>query len=435
MSFSFEGVCAQPVTAPAATTGGFSFQDVPLFEPNSSSFSFGTSNPFSFAPVAYSRHHRCRTVVSICRSEQGCSNETIQRVLPLEHIVYNDELFISKPDRMYECSICLNTLRNATICTSCGNSFCHKCIVDCITRLHKCSVCGCKLKSTTEGIVPNRTTRGVIENYEVKCFSTQKSHQSGVGAFYGTFAVGLPHNNGKTNSGVPPLPPAPPTISSAPDGKSLPTSPPIISMAEADTPLSSSSSLPSSSLPAVSSSLPSSPLPAASSSLPSSSLPAEMCTEMCNWTGLLRDAESHYRLDCHFALVHCTFEGCSYISPRKDAYAHLSQCPFRRSSCRWCKKGPCFFRLHIVHVSTHIFTYHVHDYTRTPLLIDYRNLDLSSCRYTTSTEFVFHLVSSHESLLCDQRMVECPNGCCNELSGDPSSIYLFILVLPNLLTF
>ena len=243
---------------------------------------------------------------------------------PLEHLVYNDELFISKPDRIYECSICLNTLRNATICTSCGNSFCHKCIVDCITRLHKCSVCGCKLKSITEGIVPNRTTRSVIENYEVKCFSTQKSHQSGGDTFYGTFAVGLPPPiKGKTNSGVPPLP-------------TLPTSAPANIMAEAGIPSSSSSS---------------------SSSLPSSSLPAEMCTEMCNWTGLLRDAESHYRLDCHFALVHCTFEGCSYISPRKDVHthcpfegcsytsaptdanAHLSECLFRKSACQWCNNG------------------------------------------------------------------------------------------------
>ena len=366
MAFSFGK--SQPAPAAPAMSGGFNFGNAPMFVPpptttgSSAGFSFGTnsSQTQTVPPAPFSFSCSSPTFTFGAGFQQPKAS-TVADFDPLEHIVYNDELFISKPDRMYECSICLNTLRNATICTSCGNSFCHKCIVDCITRLHKCSVCGCELKSTTEGVVPNRTTRGVIENYMVKCFSTQKSHQSGGGAFYGTFAVGLPppikedDKGSKANSGVPPPPTPTPAVSPSVNDKSESVIPPT------STATPSSSSLPSSS----SSSSSSSP----SSSFPSSSLPAEMCTEMCDWTGHLRDAESHYRHDCPFALVQCTFEGCSHISPRRDLSAHLSQCPFRKTSCQWCKKGNAWlypYLLCILLLITHtiwLITQHI-DYTR-----------------------------------------------------------------------
>ena len=73
---------------------------------------------------------------------------------PLANIIYNEEMFLSKPDDNYFCSICFNVMRDSCICTSCGNSFCHSCIQRCVQTRKKCSLCNCEM--TVKSIVPNR---------------------------------------------------------------------------------------------------------------------------------------------------------------------------------------------------------------------------------------------------------------------------------------
>lgn len=57
--------------------------------------------------------------------------------------------------------------------------------------------------------------------------------------------------------------------------------------------------------------------------------------ESCEWSGKLRDAESHYK-QCQFAQTNCPHDGCSDIIIRKDLPSHNADCIHRPVPCKWC---------------------------------------------------------------------------------------------------
>ena len=56
--------------------------------------------------------------------------------------------------------------------------------------------------------------------------------------------------------------------------------------------------------------------------------------DQCKWTGKLQDAASHF-LDCVYAGVACSYEGCSAVVPRKDLNEHEAGCDHRSVLCKW----------------------------------------------------------------------------------------------------
>jgi hypothetical protein len=57
--------------------------------------------------------------------------------------------------------------------------------------------------------------------------------------------------------------------------------------------------------------------------------------ESCEWSGKLKDAESHYK-QCQFAQINCPHDGCHDIIVRKDLTSHIVDCIHRLLPCKWC---------------------------------------------------------------------------------------------------
>jgi hypothetical protein len=57
--------------------------------------------------------------------------------------------------------------------------------------------------------------------------------------------------------------------------------------------------------------------------------------ESCEWSGKLRDAESHYK-QCQFAQTNCPHDGCDDMIVRKDLPSHIVDCIHRPVPCKWC---------------------------------------------------------------------------------------------------
>jgi hypothetical protein len=87
--------------------------------------------------------------------------------------------------------------------------------------------------------------------------------------------------------------------------------------------------------------------------------------ESCDWTGKLRDAESHYS-HCPLSITTCPHGGCDKVSIRKDLLLHVENCLYRLVPCEWCN-----MRAAIDVITSHAF-------------------------------------------VCPKRPVNCPNGCLDE---------------------
>ena len=268
---------------------------------------------------------------------------------PLANIIYNEELFITKPDSNYECSICFNVMRDSCICTSCGNSFCHSCIQRCVQTRKKCSLCNCEM--TVKSIVPNRSTRGVIENFQVRCFSSQ--------------VTGIPTT--KSSNGVPPH------SSGVLAGHS------------------NSSSIRPSLVPSAANVAASAAGGGnALSSTLSEAVPDITVAKGCSWIGSLKDAGTHYDTECPYALVRCNYERCPNICHRQDLESHLAVCTFGKAACKWCSAD-----------------HPMHSLAQHETLCDHRSVD---CPNLCFTRVQFRLMTEHRNV-CEQEMLSCRFTC------------------------
>ena len=271
---------------------------------------------------------------------------------PLANIIYNEELFITKPDSNYECSICFNIMRDSCICTSCGNSFCHSCIQRCVQTRKKCSLCNCEM--TVKSIVPNRSTRGVIENFQVRCFSSQ---------------VSVPTT--KSSSGVPPHPSG---VLTGHNNSSC-FRPSSSSLAATGVTMAASAAGGGSALSSTSS---------------SEIVPEVASAKRCPWVGSLKEAGTHYDTECPYALVRCTYDRCPNICHRQDLESHLAVCTFGKAACKWCN----------VDHSMHSLAHH-------ESVCDHRLVD---CPNLCFTRVPFRLLSDHRNV-CEQEMLTCRFAC------------------------
>ena len=192
----------------------------------------------------------------------------------------------------------------------------------------------------------------MIDNFQVRCFSTQVSD--------------IPTT--KSSSGVPPHPSGVTTGHSS--GGCFRTT--TVASAEANVAASAAGGG-----------------SALSSTLPET-VPEVAITKGCPWIGSLKDAANHYDTECPYALVRCSYDRCPHICHRQALESHLAVCTFGKAACKWCSVD-----------------HPMHGLAQHETQCDHRLID---CPNLCFTRVQFRLMTAHRNV-CEQEMLSCRFAC------------------------